>query len=107
PPPPPLHISAPIHRECPGPGVSATLAAPRHGASPPPPSLVPLRTARVRRDGHHDPDNIPALVAHASLGLMFVVPPSRYSCPSRWLHITDFDQQNSLGRRSHERVVKF
>src|SRR5215813_14108314 len=93
----PLHRRVTSHRVCPGPAASARLAAPRHGVSPLPQSVARRYTARGRRGGYHDRDSVPVPVVPASLVLTFVGWPSPFSCCVRWLYITDFDHQNSLG----------
>src|SRR5439155_6268944 len=90
------HITVTTHRRCPGRVASATPVSPQRGASHPWQSLVTPHTARARRDGHHDPDSVPAPAALAFLGPKFVGLPSPCSSWLRWFHITDFDRQNSL-----------
>src|SRR4029434_6893562 len=84
-------------RVCPGPMASVRLAAPRHGVSHLPQSVARRYTARGRRGGHHDRDSVPVPLVPASLVLTFVGWPSPFSCCVRWLYITDFDHQISLG----------
>jgi hypothetical protein len=91
-------------RACPGPAASALPAAPRHAASRPPQSLVPLRTARAWRDGKHDHDSVLALAARAVLASTFVGLPSRCSGWLRWFYITDFDRQSSSARAKRSRT---
>src|SRR5262249_43282659 len=98
PPPLPSHTTVASCRPCPGPAASIFLVGPRRKALRPRRSLTTRYTAPGRRGGKHDRDSIPAHVAHASLGLMFVGLPSLCPCWRQWLHITDFDRQSSLAR---------
>src|SRR5262249_18508990 len=104
PPPLPSHTTVASCRPCPGPSASIFLVGPRRKALRPRRSLTTRYTAPGRRGGKHDRDSIPAHVAHASLGLMFVGLPSLCPCWRQWLHITDFDRQSSSGRTSTGRT---
>src|SRR5262249_31272834 len=99
--PPPLASHTPVtsRRPYPGPGASVTPAWPRREVSCPWRSLTMRHTAPGRRGGNHDRDSIPALVARAFLGSMFVGLPSPCSCWLRWLYITGFGRQSSSGGR--------
>src|SRR5262249_9636557 len=93
----PLHRLVTNHRACLDPAASATPVALPHVGSLLGQSLGSPRTARARRVEYHDRDNVPAPVVHVVLTSPFAGLPALCSCCLRWVHITDFDRQSSLG----------